>query len=361
MVGREQAVTLRQVASYAGVSRQTVSNVLNAPERVDPATLAKVQAAIAALGYQPSRTARSLATRQAGLIGYGLARHPGHSLFMDPFLHGLTEAVEETGRHLLVFTAPDGEPGLATYADLIAQRAVDAFIVSDTVDDDPRHGWLAGRGVRFASFGRTWPEQGEQPGPWVDVDGAGACGELVTRLHAAGHERIAFVAWPLPVPMGAGHDRQRGWQAECRRLGLPEQVVHADGDGMDGGARAAAALLDGRRPPTAIVVVSDLLAVGVLSEIRRRGMRPGQDVWVTGFDDSLLATSVEGGLTTVRQPIDELAHVLVRLLDTEPVDRREGSGILLPGRIVARGSAPFEDPALKPNLSPQASTAMGEN
>ncbi|CAM3415860.1 LacI family DNA-binding transcriptional regulator [Kibdelosporangium persicum] len=333
-----QAVTLRQVAAQAGVSRQTVSNVLNAPERVDPATRLKVRAAIESLGYQPSRTARSLATRQAGLIGYCLARHPGRSLFTDPFLHALTEAIEATGRRLLVFTAPEGAEGLATYADLIAQRAVDAFILSDTVDGDPRHGWLASRGVPFASFGRTWPEQGEQPGRWVDVDGAGACAELVRGLHSAGHDRIAFLGWRDPVPVGAAKDRQRGWRDECRRLGLPEQAAYADSDSMEGAAHAAATLLDAAQPPTAIVAAGDLLAVGVISEVRRRELRPGHDIWVTGFDDSLLATSVEGGLTTVRQPAAEITATLVRLLDAGP----GRSGVLLDGRIVSRSSAPLD-------------------
>ncbi|MFC0105244.1 LacI family DNA-binding transcriptional regulator [Kibdelosporangium aridum] len=333
-----QAVTLRQVAAHAGVSRQTVSNVLNAPQRVDPVTLRKVQAAIEALGYQPNRTARSLATRQAGLIGYCLARMPGRSLFMDPFLHTLTEAIEETGRRMLVFTAPEGAQGIETYADLIAQRAVDAFILSDTVDEDPRHTWLASRGVPFASFGRTWPKQGEQPGPWVDVDGAGACAELVRRLHSAGHDQIAFVGWCQRVTMGAAKDRQRGWQDECARLGLSEQAAYADSDSMDGAARAAATLLDGPTPPTAIVAASDLLAVGVLGELRRRKLRPGHDVWVTGFDDSVLATSVEGGLTSVRQPTEEITSALVRLLDADHGE----SGVLLAGQIVCRSSAPVD-------------------
>jgi DNA-binding LacI/PurR family transcriptional regulator len=333
---RGEAVTLRQVASHAGVSRQTVSNVLNAPERVEPATLAKVQAAIEALGYQPSRTARSLATRQAGLIGYGLARQAGHSLFMDPFLHAMTESIEQTGRHVLLFTAPPGHLGLQTYADLIAQRAVDAFVVSDTVDHDPRHAWLAERGVPFASFGRAWPKDGDQPGPWVDVDGARACARLAAGLHAEGHTRIGFVGWQAPT--SAGSDRQRGWRAECERLGLDEHecvAVSAEVDSIEGGARAAAELLDSAVPPTAIVGVSDLLAVGVLNEVRRRGLRAGRDIWVTGFDDSVLAASI--GLTSVRQPIAELAATVVSLLDTPYEDR----GVLLPGELVLRGSAPL--------------------
>ncbi|MGW4064231.1 LacI family DNA-binding transcriptional regulator [Amycolatopsis sp. NPDC004747] len=334
-------MTLRQVAAHAGVSHQTVSNVLNAPERVDPATRSRVREAIEALGYRPNRTARSLATRQAGLIGYCLSRHSGHSLYMDAFLHALTAAVEASGRHLLLFTAPEGEDGLATYADLVAQQAVDAFVLSDTVGEDPRHPWLAGRGIRFASFGRTWPRHGRQAGSWVDVDGHAACAELVTRLHHAGHDRIGFIGWDSPDAGGAGSDRRDGWRSRCRELGLPEPEARADSDSLEGAARAAAELLDDREPPTAIVAATDLLAVGVLGEVRRRGSRPGHDVWVTGFDDSLLATSVENGLTTVRQPTAEIATTLVGLLDAEPGAAEAEAGVLLPGQIVVRGSAPL--------------------
>ncbi|MET8846088.1 LacI family DNA-binding transcriptional regulator [Amycolatopsis sp. NPDC004625] len=334
-------MTLRQVAAHAGVSRQTVSNVLNAPERVDPATQDRVREAIETLGYQPNRTARSLATRQAGLIGYCLSRHSGHSLYMDAFLHALTAAVEASGRHLLLFTAPDGERGLATYADLIAQQAVDAFVLSDTVGEDPRHPWLAERGIRFTSFGRTWPRHGRQPGMWVDVDGHAACAELVTRLHGAGHDRIGFVGWDSPGTRGAGSDRRDGWRFRCRELGLPHLEARADSDSLEGAARAAATLLDAPEPPTAIVAATDLLAVGVLGEVRRRGLSPGADVWVTGFDDSLLATSVENGLTTVRQPTAEIAARLLGLLEAEPDTADAGAGVLLPGQIVVRGSAPL--------------------
>jgi DNA-binding LacI/PurR family transcriptional regulator len=333
------AVTLRYVAKHAGVSRQTVSNVLNAPDRVDPVTRAKVEAAIMALGYQPNRTARNLATRQAGLIGYCLARRPGHNPFMDTFLHALSTAVEVAGRHVLLFTAPEDLDDTRVYADLVAQRAVDAFVLSDTVDNDPRHTWLADHEIAFASFGRTWPEQGEQPGSWVDVDGAGSCAELVAGLHALGHSRIAFIGWRAHT--GAVLDRQRGWRSECERLGLPhgdELAVHADSDCLDCGASAAAGLLDSGHAPTAFVVASDLLAVGVVREVKRRGLRLGHEIAVTGFDDSVLATSVDGGLTTVRQPIEEVAGTLVELLATP----WEARGVLLRGELVSRGSAPLQ-------------------
>jgi DNA-binding LacI/PurR family transcriptional regulator len=326
------SVTVRQVAERAGVSRQTVSNVLNAPERVDPTTRARVRAAIDLLGYRPNRSARSLKTRKAGLIGYCLARRPGLNPFMDVFLHALCGAVEDAGHHVLLFSAPDGEQGMGVYGDLVAQRAVDAFFLSDTVTDDPRPRWLNERGIRFASFGRTGG-----PGPWVDVDGATACAELVAGLFALGHRDIAFIGWSNG--MVAGADRLEGWRSECDHLGLPageDVVVRVESDTMAAGEQAAALLLGRKRPPTAIVTVSDLLAVGALREVVHRGLKVGEDVAVTGFDDSVLACAAEPGLTTVRQPIAEIAATLVQLLQA-PVDT---PAVLLPGEIVSRGSAP---------------------
>lgn len=334
-----QQITIRHVAARAGVSRQTVSNTLNAPHRVEPSTRALVLAAIEELGYRPNRNARNLAAQQAGLIGYCLPTDRTPSAFMDRFLHQLTAAVEADGKHVLLFTAPDGPTGTAGYAELIAARAVDGFVLTDTLDGDPRPGWLAERGVPFVSFGRTWPRDGVEAGPWVDVDGAAACRALVHGLHALGHRRIAFLGWREVT--GAMLDRRRGWLAGCAELGLPTDLVgHAVADGADAGATAAEPLLTGPHAVTAVVAVSDVVAVGVLRAVRAAGLRPGVDVAVTGFDDGELTSAVDGGLTSVRQPAGEVAATVVAQL----TGRDTRTSVLLPGRIVSRGSAPVEIP-----------------
>ena len=103
---RQRAVTLRQVAAHAAVSRQTVSNAINAPHRLGPATLARVTKAINELQYKPNRSARSLSTGNAGLIGYCVPRHAAGSSMMDSFLHALSASMETVGGHVLLFTAP---------------------------------------------------------------------------------------------------------------------------------------------------------------------------------------------------------------------------------------------------------------
>ena len=330
-------VTIRQVALHAGVSRQTVSNVLNAPHRVDPVTRQRVRASIEVLGYRPNRNARNLAARRAGLIGYCVPITTTPSSFMDRFLHLLAAEVEGSGRHVLLFT---GTADVDVYADLVAQRAVDGFVLADTVDQDPRHRWLADHNVPFVSFGRTG--NGDQPGPWVDLDGAAVCHRLVDRLHDLGRSRIAFVGGRGVTVQNV--ERLRGWKAGCTALDLPaDRLALAEADTVEAGGAAMRDLLDSEVIPDAVIAVSDPLAVGVHREVRRRGLRPGTDVAVTGFDDSPLASVVDGGLTSVRQPVERFARTVVDLLecaDSTTTSANSDRGVLLPGEIISRGSAP---------------------
>ncbi|WP_205857016.1 LacI family DNA-binding transcriptional regulator, partial [Phytoactinopolyspora endophytica] len=167
---RADGATLNDVARRAQVSRQTVSNVLNAPDRVRPDTAERVRQAIEQLGYRPHRLARNLKTRASRMIGYEITRSRLGVLnpVLDRFVHALVEAAENDGYHVLLFT-PD-EDGLVTaYDELVGTRTVDGFVLSDIDYGDPRAVALAERGVPFVTFGR--PEI-TSPHSWVDVDGA---------------------------------------------------------------------------------------------------------------------------------------------------------------------------------------------
>lgn len=332
-----QGPTLDSVSRAAGVSRQTVSNVLNAPDRVRPETRDRVLAAIHEQGYQPNRLARSLRTRSSRLLGYCVLPQPAGALnpVVDRFLHAVTAAAEEQGYHLLLFTAPPGEAGLGTYQELLAQRAVDGFLLSDTTVGDPRQEWLAQRGVPFVAFGRSWEEP--ERGPWVDVDGAAGTATATAHLAAQGHRRIAFLGWP--EGSGVGDDRRRGWAEACDRLGVSHRP-EADGENdMAVGRKLATELLAVADPPTAFVCVSDLMAIGCLQAIRDRGLRPGPDVGVVGFDDTPLAALPGTDLTSLAQPIERVGHDAVRLLLASLAgDPRRDEHVLLRPALVVRAS-----------------------
>ncbi|RRO18671.1 LacI family transcriptional regulator [Saccharopolyspora rhizosphaerae] len=331
-----RATTLEQVAERAGVSRQTVSNALNAPEKLRPETLERVRQVIDELGYRPDTRARGLRTRSSGLLGYCVAQRQDGSVnvFMDRFLRALTTEVERTGRHLLLFTAPEGEAGLSVYDDLLARSAVDGFVLSDTRPGDPRHAWLRDKGVPFASFGRVWSDE-PQPGPWVDVDGASGTAQAVEHLVAQGHTSIGFLGLPEGNPVG--DDRAAGWRRACAEHGIEagERMLARSADEHRDRGEAAGRLLDSEPRPTALVAANDAIALGAYEALEARGVRPGLDVALTGFDDSPTAAVVRPGLTSLHQPIDRIAERVVRLLD-----RPEGEpGELLRPELIVRASS----------------------
>jgi DNA-binding LacI/PurR family transcriptional regulator len=311
------APTLATVADEAGVSRQTVSNALNSPELLRPDTLARVQEAVERLGYSPNRAARSLRTRASHLVGLRVdpAVEDSANALMDRFVHSLVERTRETGYHVLLFSG-DGADDDATdgYDELLRSAAVDAFVVTDTYRGNPHAAWLAQQGVPFVAFGRPWGEPTARH-PWVDVDGRDGVVQAVDHLVERGHSRIAWVGWQKGSFIG--EDRRSGWLDQMHARGLSTSRLSARGDDtLEFGARAARALLDVEQTerPTAFVCASDTVAMGVLRTFHELGMRAGRDAAVVGFDDSIAAQVATPGLTSVRQPLEEVAVEVVRYL-----------------------------------------------
>jgi DNA-binding LacI/PurR family transcriptional regulator len=184
----------------------------------------------------------------------------------------------------------------------------------------------------------VWKET-KQPGPWVDVDGAAGSAMAVRHLYETGRRRIAFLGWPKSS--GLAEDRAGGWRDECKALGLPISglSVRCREDSLDEGARATAALLDSGREIDGIVALSDILALGALRELTRRGLTAGHQVGVTGFDDSPLADVVSPGLTSLRQPMDEIAGELIEILTGAP-DGSPTERLLQPELVIRGSSAP---------------------
>jgi DNA-binding LacI/PurR family transcriptional regulator len=340
-VAESASVTVNDVALAAGVSRQTVSNVLHTPHRVSPATRERVRAAIDALGYQPNRAAQALRAHASRLIGYRIrpSRPEALAAILDRFLHAFSEAAREVDHHLLLFAADDADE-VAAAGRLFQGGAVDGFVLLDIGYRDPRPAGIAALGAPFASFGRTTDDH-----PWVDVDNAAGTEQATEHLIAAGHRRIAF----LGVPEGnrIGDDRATGWRRAMTRHGLAEEALeHRATDGIDSGARATARLLDGPKPPTAVVAATDVFAVGAVRAAQQRGRTVGVDLALTGFDDSPTAAVL--GLTSVRQPVEKVARAMMDLLLPQlpgaasgaaaPTSRPRGK-LLVPELVIRPSSA----------------------
>ena len=334
--------TLATVADEAGVSRQTVSNALNNPELLRPDTLERVREAIEVLGYSPNRAARNLRTRSSHLIGLRVDRvvEGTANATMDRFLHSLVESSKDAGYHVLLFSSGvdegdgaddgvlDADDPIAGYDDLLRATAVDAFVITDTYRGNPQAGWLEERGAPFVAFGRPW-DAPTAAHPWVDVDGRTGVMLAVDHLVERGHERIAWVGWQKTSFIG--EDRRTGWADAMHGHGLSTSRLSARGDDTVAfGLRAALALLD-QEQPTAFVCVSDTVAMGVLHALGQRGLAAGRDVAVVGFDDSLAAQVAPPGLTSVRQPLEQVAVEIVELLGC----RLSHKPIEEPGRLLA--------------------------
>jgi DNA-binding LacI/PurR family transcriptional regulator len=313
----DAAPTLATVAQEAGVSRQTVSNALNSPELLRPDTLRRVQRAIEELGYSPNRAARSLRTRSSHLVGLRVdpAVEDSANATMDRFVHSLVESTEVAGYHVLLFTAAGNHEATDPYDELLRSAAVDAFVVTDTFRGNPHAVWLDQRGVPFVAFGRPWDDPHARH-PWVDVDGRAGVASAVDHLVERGHARIAWVGWQKGSFIG--EDRRSGWATRMHAHGLPTTRLSARGDDtLEFGTRAAHALLDVAETdrPTAVVCASDTVAMGVLRALDERGLRAGRDLAVVGFDDSIAAQVCSPALTSVRQPLEQVAVEVVRCLE----------------------------------------------
>ncbi len=325
-------VTITTVARRANVSRQTVSNVLNSPEIVRTDTRHRVYAAIEELGYRANLAARQMRTGRSRLIAVRIdpVRSGSDGVVLDRFLHGLTEAAAPAGYRMMLYTATDDDAEIATYEELLASYALDAFVLTHTHHGDSRTAWLRDRNVPFTTFGRPWGATERHS--WVDVDGAAGTAMATRHLIEAGHSRIGFLGWPKGS--GVGDDRRRGWAETMAAAGL-DGTGHEQRtvDGFTEGLRAARALLARPRAPTSLVCASDQLA---------QGARQAGEVAVIGFDDTAMAEA--SGLSTVRQPLAEAAAECVRILaDLLGDNQGTGSGdqprqVLLSPQLVIRES-----------------------
>jgi DNA-binding LacI/PurR family transcriptional regulator len=329
--------TIASVAKSAAVSRQTVSNVINVPHRVREETRRRVEAVIAETGYRPLKAAQALRTKRSSLIAVGMTA-PGETrnLVHEGFLHAMTREAQRRGYHILLASGADDDSEIRAYDEVLSDYDVEALVFMATHRGDKRIPWLLRKGIPFVTFGRPWGSSARHP--WVDVDGAGGVRAATEHLIAGGHRQVAFIGWP--AGSGVGEDRYSGWEQACRTSGLPIRgLSRRTEDGLDQGRQTCASLLDAARPPTAIVCVSDTLALGAWVEVTARGLQPGRDVAIIGFDDSPAAAVV--GLSSVAQPSAAAARACADCVDALLHDRDASAPphqILLAPRLIVRAS-----------------------
>ena len=326
--------TIATVAERAGVSRQTVSNVVRAPHRVSPDTLQRVQGIIRELDYRPNRSARALQARQTGLLAYRCHRpEETENLVLDRFLHDLCRAADEHDHHVTLISPESTQHELAMYRDLYRSGRVDGFVLSGTHPGDQRLTGLVAEGIPFVSFGRNW--DAPTASTWIDVDGASGTRQATEHYWRGGHRRIAFLGWPADSAIG--DDRRDGYRAATESLRLAP-IEAACFDRLDAAEAAASSLLALAEPPTAVVCASDTLALGCAWAAQKLGIVVGAELGIMGFDDSALTVIARPGLSSIRQPTDLVAQALVdRFIGLQRAEQPM-SALLAPS-LVHRGSS----------------------
>ena len=231
----------------------------------------------------------------------------GHIL--DEFLVELTGWAPSHASHLVTFSAPSDDV-LSAYQHMLGTGLVDGFVLANTRPGDPRPTWLLEQGVPFVAFGRIWdlPELTQ----WVDVDGRAGVREAVAHLRR-GRATTGSPSWGgRPVPLSATTGARAGSTAS-RPPDLSDAVLVEEAvQDLDEATSAAARLIDRLGEGGAVVCASDLLALGVMRAARNRGLRPGADLGVVGFDDTDVAEALQ--LTSIRQPLREAAKAAWEVL-----------------------------------------------
>jgi LacI family transcriptional regulator len=300
----EQSLRIKDVAHRAGVSAATVSRVMNGTATVGLAKRQLVMAAIEELGYRPNRLASNFRRRQAEMIGVVV------SDIENPHFTQMVRAVEDAaylrGHRVLLCNTDEDPAKQRDYLEVLAAERVAGVILSPTDGRAPEIGELLDHGVSLVAFDRQIADKRADVVVAQNAAGARAGTE---HLLSCGHHRIGFVGGPAGVQ--TADERLAGYQEAIASSGLEPRIARG-GFRAEGGRAAAGALVAGGA--TALLVANNLMAIGALQAIRERGLRIPQDVALVSIDDPPWADLTDPPLTTLAQPVRQMAEAAVSLL-----------------------------------------------
>lgn len=332
-----QRLTLETIAERAGVSRSTVSRVLNDEPNVNPQTRANVHAVMQKLNYHPNAAARGLASGRTHILGLVIPMGVS-ALFTDPYFPLLMQGIsakcnQQNYSTMLWLAEPEYERRMIRQ--ILSAGLIDGVIVASALVDDPVLEALAQSDLPFILVGR-YPRN--RSVSYVDVDNVASARDAVKHLLALGKRRIATIAGPRTLI--AGRDRLKGYKDAIKISGTdldPELIVESDFT-QDGGYTSMRQLLP--RAPDAVFVASDAMAIGALRALRELGKRVPDDIALVAFDDIPIAARAEPPLTTVRQPILQMGMAAAEtLMDLIAHPNHAPRHVLLPTELVIRESS----------------------
>ncbi|WP_082095987.1 LacI family DNA-binding transcriptional regulator [Demequina flava] len=363
--------TIQDVARAAGVSPSSVSNLLNGrTERMVPATRERIERAIEELGYRPNRAARQLRSGHTQTIG--LVVPSVGNPFWGAFAREVEVAAQAKGCNVLLCNSerePDRE---RRYVEELWEDGIRGIILCTSLPSLEHVAGSIKDGLRLVTFDR--PAQPDDPSSVVSISiDNGIGGRLATsHLIELGHERIAFVSASIRSVNRSA--RYRGYCEAIEQAGMSVASMPSwtgvtaaefgDVEAADVGRAAAHALFDGSGPaPTAAVAINDITALGFARGLRDMGLKVGEDVSVIGFDDIILADLYDPPLTTVRQPIADMARLAVgeAIERAAAEDEQAGRSVLLRPEVVVRESTqPPRNEGPKQRANVTAREAIGK-
>jgi len=333
------SVSIKDVATLAGVSVGTVSNVLNRPATVRATTRAKVESAIAKLGFVPNASARQLAAGRSRTLAY-LVLDAANPFFTD-VARGIEEVAKAEGLTLFICNSDLDAEREDQYLEQLTELRARGVLITAMDYANPRLQRLRDAGVPVVLVDRA-PE-GSDDWCTVGVDDVAGGGLAVTHLTDAGHRHLAFVGGPADIPQV--HDRHAGALKALNTAGpAPEKLVWIETQALTitEGRRAGERLLGlpRRTRPTGVFCANDLLALGLLQHLTQHGVNVPDDIAIVGFDDVEYAAAAAVPLTSVAQPRNQLGRTAALLLmeEVENGPTHEHQHVVFSPELVARAS-----------------------
>jgi LacI family transcriptional regulator len=331
-------VTMREVATKAGVSAMTVSRVINESPRVSDEVRRRVEAAIADLGYVPNRLARGLIRQKTGALG--LIVPDVANPFFTLVVRGAEEVAWRAGYHVILCnTQADIDRERGYIEDMLSFQVEGLLLAPVGERSRPNLRVLRKNNVPFVLIDRTI---GGYDGDLVQGDSVGGARKLVEHLIGLGHRRIGMVTETAEV--STARDRLEGYRQALEHAGIaysPELVLEASATDVGSAHDATLALLDLPEPPTAVFSVNNIAVVGVAEAARERGLRIPEDIAVVCFDDIEHASRFHPFLTVMAQPAETFGTIATQLLLDRLAGRIEQRRrlVVLPADFVVRESS----------------------
>lgn len=326
------SVTIKDVAETAGVSFKTVSRVMNGEAGVREVTRTKVQDAAKALNFSINTSARNLRRKGSNLIAL-IISNPSRS-YIENIQIGAMDWCSRNGFHLVVEDVSANPHGLA---DLLERGAMAGVILIPPMSDDPdiqKH--LRDNKIPYV---RIAPETASDAAPSVRIDDRSAAREMTAKLITLGHHRIGLITGPSEF--GVSRNRMAGYKDALEEAGhsVDEALIREGAFSYESGQRCTSDLLNLPVPPTAIFASNDDMAAGAIAETYRRGIAVPAAITIVGYDDVAVASVISPPLTTVRQPLKDMAAQAAALLLArirEPQSPAEHK--VLPHSLIMRAS-----------------------